>query len=118
LDGVLALYDPKRHADEIGPPRDGVTEFLKAIKRAGHTIIVFTCRRTQQVEDWLVEHNLEPNLVDYINHNPRNEELRQNPGKPVAHLYIDDRAWPNFGDPVDLAAVLDSLRERGWLEAA
>lgn len=79
-----------------GAPVHGAAEFLHALWRAGHDVVVFTCRGLEPaghdaVVRWLVEHfgdDAPPVVAE----------------KPVAHLYIDDRgfrfegAFPSMDD--------------------
>jgi len=56
-----------------------------------------------------------PGLIDYVNANPASIQMRCNPGKPIADIYIDDRAWPFCGEPIPWTQLLDDLEQRGIL---
>ncbi len=86
LDGVLNLYDGWRGADYFHPPRPGAEEFLRALAARNYRVIIFTIRWAAHVETWLDEHGLKP-YVDSVTNQ-----------KPVAHVYLDDRAICFQGD--------------------
>jgi len=90
FDGTITNYKEfKRKGifDEVLP---GCRGALKRLKDDGWTIIIFTTR----LETYLVRQYLEDNGIpfDYINSNPTNEKLDCHPFKPLADVYIDDRA--------------------------
>ncbi len=87
FDGVLAEYDGWKGHHHMGEPIEGMRELLLNLKEFGHTIIIFTTRGCNEIEEWCTKHQIP---FDYINHNPHIQG--NNPGKPVADLYIDDRA--------------------------
>jgi len=87
VDGVLADYSKGwQGAHKIGNPLPGAKEFLQRLREAGWKIILFTTRGSRFVADWCKEHGL---IYDEINDN---SSLRgENPGKPIATVYLDDR---------------------------
>jgi phosphoserine phosphatase len=86
LDGVLNLYDGWKGADYFHPPRPGAEEFLRALGESGYRVIVFTIRWAEHVEAWLREHGLQELVAEVTDK------------KPVAHVYLDDRAICFQGD--------------------
>ncbi len=86
LDGVLNLYDGWRGADYFHPPRPGAEGFLRSLAAQNYRIIIFTIRWAAHVEDWLDQHGLR-SYVDSVTNQ-----------KPVAHVYLDDRAICFQGD--------------------
>lgn len=87
FDGVLAKYDGWKGHHHMGEPIEGMRELLLSLKEFGHTIIIFTTRGCNEIHEWCEKYNM-PH--DYINHNPLLQG--NNPGKPIADFYIDDRA--------------------------
>lgn len=97
LDGTLTLYDGKfKGAEVVDEPRMDVVQAIKMLKEQGHTIIIYTTRSNEVVQKWCEEFNI---VVDYINENP--QYSNGNPGKPVADVYIDDRAYCYTGQSAD-----------------
>lgn len=86
LDGVLNLYDGWRGADFFHPPRPGAADFLRGLKNRNFRVVVFTIRWAEHVEQWLERHGLR-GFVDSVTDK-----------KPVAHVYLDDRAICFEGD--------------------
>lgn len=90
FDGVIASYqDGWEGTDKFGTMVPGTDNALKVLKEEGYTIIIFTCRKvTEALKKYLKENNI---TYDYINENP-NEPEGTNKGKPIADIYVDDRA--------------------------
>jgi len=95
LDGTLAEYDGWKGEEHFGKPRQGAKDAMQAFKQRGYEIIIFTTRgNTELVRQWLNENGI---VFDYINENPHQPE-GSNDGKPIADLYIDDRAVDARGE--------------------
>lgn len=86
LDGVLNLFDGWKGADYFHPPRPGAAEFLRSLNAQNYRVIVFTIRWAEHVEQWLEQNGLR-GYVDCVTDK-----------KPVAHVYVDDRAICFEGD--------------------
>jgi len=88
LDGTLAKQMKPYDNNKIGDPRPGAKDAMDELKEKNCTIIINTVRGNKKlVGDWLKEHEIP---YDHINENPD-----QPPGasaKPLADVYIDDRA--------------------------
>lgn len=92
FDGTLCEGD---HYPNIGPPRMKVIRYILGQQRLGASIILWTCRTgeaLQQAVDWCAQYGL---YFDAVNENEcqtfdwmKGEESR----KIFAHEYIDDRA--------------------------
>ncbi|GAB4413241.1 MAG: hypothetical protein OHK0039_19970 [Bacteroidia bacterium] len=98
FDGVLHGYSRGRQDGSIyDPPVPGASEALKALKAQGHKIYIFTTRTNkiyrkndpidheQAIKDWLAQHDIPYDRI-------------WNFGKPMADIYIDDRALGFRGD--------------------
>ena len=107
LDGVVCrLKEPGQSYAELEPV-PGALEALRALREAGHYIILYTARHMKtcggnvgQVVarqgpatlEWLARHGVEYDEIYF--------------GKPYAHLYIDDNALRFAGwDALDLEAL-------------
>lgn len=87
FDGVIATYDGFKGANHAEKPNEEVVAVIRKIKDLGHKVLIHSTRG----DDFLREY-CEKNLIpfDYINRRPDKEG--ENPGKPIAFVYIDDRA--------------------------
>lgn len=67
----------------MGPPMPGAVEALTAMVKAGHKIIIHSCRGDKRnvIRDWMTFYK-----VPY-------HEIHGNKPKPVADIYIDDKGW-------------------------
>lgn len=82
LDGVVSTEE--RVFDRpLAKPIDGAREALQGLKDAGHTIVIYTAR------GW-AEYNVTKHWLD--RHGMAYDALLM--GKPIAHVWIDDRAIP------------------------
>lgn len=88
LDGVLAQR-VEGGLDTIGPPIDGARDFLKSLEPEAD-ILIYTARLSgksgraqqrikEQIEQWLQQH-----AMPY-------HDIHTEPGKPLAHAFVDDR---------------------------
>ena len=90
FDGCIAQYVGDNAKDgEYGDVVHGASNATKVLKEEGYTIIIFTCRKdSKSLRKYLEENEIS---YDYINENPDQPD-GTNKGKPMADLYVDDRA--------------------------
>ena len=96
LDGVICTEETTFERP-LAQPLPGAKEALAQLKAAGHTVVIYTGRGWPELnatKKWLDDHGM---VYDAIHM-----------GKPIAHVWIDDRAiqfknWPD---------TLKSLEER------
>ncbi len=87
FDGTIASYaDGWEGWDVVGEPIPGALEFLKALHKAGHRIMIFSARARapegkKAIEEWIVEYGLD-DIIEGVTH----EKL------PYFSLIVDDRA--------------------------
>lgn len=86
FDGVIAKYEGFKGVDHFGEPNEVVVEAIRQLSTIGHKIIIYSTRGEESLRKYCLEHNIP---VDYFNRNPEIEG--ENPGKPIAYVYIDDR---------------------------
>ena len=90
FDGTIADYvGDKRGIENYGKVIEGAKKALAKFKAEGHVIIIYSCRN--EVEDIRTYLNDNDIIYDYINYSPRNDSQFHS-GKPVADIYIDDKA--------------------------
>lgn len=94
VDGVIADYSGGfKGPGVIGEPLPGARKFLDRLRAAGWKVIIFTTRGNDVMKQYMEQHDL---YYDEINDNP---SLRgENPGKPIAAIYLDDRGIRFNGD--------------------
>lgn len=120
FDGVIADYSSGfLGKDVFGQPLPGAAEALRQLYDDGWNIIIFTTRpNTQALRDYLYQHDIP---YDAINMNPE-QPVDSNHGKPIADVYLDDRAV-RFHDWEQAFAALREQKpmlaksERLWLSA-
>ena len=95
LDGTLAEYHGwDGEWTEIGEPLPGAWEFCRALRQAGWRIIIHTCRGDlDAVRDWL-----DANTIAYDGINATDHNAEGSSEKPIADVYLDDRAVRFEGD--------------------
>jgi|GEM_PF-887298 len=88
FDGVIGLPPGKFKGDgHENNPNHEVVGAIRQLKEVGHTIIVYSTRSTDFLKKYCEKNDIP---VDHFNVNPKFDNL--NRGKPVATVYIDDRA--------------------------
>ena len=83
LDCVLDEYI--KYTDNIPPVRSGAREFIIKLAK-DYKLILFTNRNPKQATEWLIQNNLNDYFDEVTN------------VKPIASIYIDDRAVNFQGD--------------------
>ncbi len=97
LDGVICTEEPTFERP-LAQPLPGAREALAQLKAAGHTIVVYTARgwaEYKATRQWLDDHGMSYDALHM--------------GKPIAHVWIDDRAlqFRNWSE------TLSQLAQRG-----
>ena len=96
---------------KMGEPNMKLIEALRIMKRAGHTLILWTCREGEDLDDavaWCKRRDL---IFDYVNTD--DPDIPWTPGrKIVADIYIDDRAHT----PEQFCKYYDMLRSTRVLD--
>jgi hypothetical protein len=87
FDGVIHKYTHWNSGLLNAQCIDYAPEALQSLRNLGHTIIIHTTRDEEEIKQWLETFHVP---YDYINENP--EIQGRNPGKPIADIYVDDRA--------------------------
>lgn len=87
FDGVIAKYDGFKGPDHFGEPNEAVVEAIRKLSSLGNKIIIYSTRSSADLEQYCKKHNIP---VDYFNENPEKEGPNRH--KPIAYVYVDDRA--------------------------
>lgn len=90
FDGVIHDYSKGYQGEDVfGQMIPNADVGTSVLKKNGWSIIIFTTRKkTDKLEQWLKEHNIE---YDYINENPTQPDNAS--GKIIADVYLDDRVY-------------------------
>ena len=78
------IGDHTAWSHKLNAPMPGVHEAFDAFRLSGHKILIHSCNNPGWIRQMCEEHNIRP---DYIW-----GETGLEGGKPVAALYVDDRA--------------------------
>jgi hypothetical protein len=90
FDGVISDYRGWKGKGNFAPPINGASEFLGQLRKEKWKIIIHTTRsETDKIAEFLNENKIP---YDHINFNPDNVKFGLSYGKPLADVYLDDRA--------------------------
>lgn len=91
FDGVINSYESGFVSiDNIpDPPVEGAFEFIDRLLEARFKVYIFSTRNSDPkgllaISDWMLKHGMSQSTLDM---------LHLTTGKPIAKVYIDDRAW-------------------------
>lgn len=115
LDGVICELKNGSQTYADVSPRDGAAEAIKALRKSGHEVIIYTARHMKTCGgdigkviarqgavtlEWLAKHGIEFDEIHF--------------GKPWADVYVDDNAvrffsWEGF-DPTSYKSVESTIK--------
>lgn len=111
IDGTLVHYDEWKGEENFGSMIDGASSATRKLHEKGWYIIIFSTRSNKKyISKFLIENKVE---FDSINENPNQPENAKG-GKPIADVYVDDRALCFKGDWEQ--TVEDVLNFKSWEE--
>lgn len=87
FDGVIASYSGFVAKDDIQEPNSEVVKAIELLKEKNFKILLHSTRGDEFLKKYCERFSIP---VDYINRQPHREG--ENPGKPIAFVYVDDRA--------------------------
>jgi len=87
FDSVIATYTGFVSSDHVTPPNRNVVDAIRALRDQGYKILMHSTRS----DDFLRSY-CEANGIPYDYINRRDDKRGGNNGKPVAYVYVDDRA--------------------------
>lgn len=97
FDGVLNNYNGWRGKDHLGEPREGIKDFFEELSKRFDKIIIETTRDRLAVAVWLKKHGLGKYIINIYDK------------KPIATVYIDDRAIRFNGDFKETLDELENI---------
>jgi len=87
FDGVIASYNGFIAKDNVKEPHVEVLKAIETLKKRGYKILIHSTRGDKFLQKYCEEFSIP---FDYINRHLDHEG--ENPGKPIAFVYVDDRA--------------------------
>lgn len=95
FDGVLSRYDKWNGIDDTGFVIPGAVDMVDRLIEAGYDVTVWTTRMNPEVNKGYQVQQLRKPLAKFLSQEGFNEAISiyDMPGKPIAPLYIDDRAY-------------------------
>jgi hypothetical protein len=102
FDGVLAQYHGFVAKDDVQEPNPEVLKAIHLLKEKGCKILLHSTRGDEFLKKYCKRFAIP---VDYINRRPDLEG--ENPGKPIATVYIDNRALNYHGQSAE--ELLDEI---------
>lgn len=113
VDGTLLHYDTWRGEDHFGEPIVGAVEMTRLLRQNGWHIIIHTTRGNEpKLGAYLKSKGF---AFDEINKN-KYQPAGTNKGKPIADIYVDDRAIGfrgNWGETLKEIAKFKLWYEKG-----
>ena len=86
FDGVIASYEGFVHGSHVRDPIPAVVETIRTLKNEGFEILIHSTRGDEFLKKYCEQFSIP---YDYINR--RADHYGENPGKPIAFVYVDDR---------------------------
>ena len=106
FDGVLATYNGFIAVDDIQEPNPEVVKAIHLLKEQGNKILIHSTRGDEFIKMYCEKFSIP---YDYINRRPDKEG--ENPGKPIASVYVDDHALCYRGESAEsLVAEITSFK--------
>lgn len=87
FDGVIAKYNGFVSKDDVQEPNDEVLKAIHQLKEKGYKILIHSTRGDEFLKNYCEKYSIP---IDYINRRP--DKQGENPGKPIAFAYVDDRS--------------------------
>lgn len=87
FDGVIANYSGFKGPNHAEEPIAETIKAIKMLKEKGCKILLHSTRGDNFLKDYCEKYDIP---FDYINRRPDKEG--ENSGKPIAYVYVDDRA--------------------------
>lgn len=106
FDGVIAKYVGFVSVDDIQKPNQEVVKAIRILKEQGCAILVHSTRGDAFLKNYCERFSIP---FDYINRRP--DKQGENPGKPIAYVYVDDRSICYKGEKAeDLVAEITNFK--------
>ena len=109
FDGVLSYYEGWRGIDDLGQYIPGAIDLCQQLIDAGYEVWIYTTRLNTEVNKGFTVQELRGKVAKFLNDEkfPVEVQIWDLPGKPIADMYIDDRAYRHttnaswFQDEID-----------------
>ena len=108
FDGVISRYEKYLGKGIFGSPVPGIVGVLRSLLRNNWTIIIYTTRSEEEaIRRYLEEHSVP---YHHLNFNPANARLDCSDKKPLADVYLDDRAITFDGNCTGLLEKIENFK--------
>lgn len=97
LDGVLDEYYGKYDKNSIPKIKEGAKDFVIKLSK-DYKLILFTTRNSKTAKKWLVDNNIDKYFIEITNK------------KPLASIYLDDRAINFDGDYIKTLGEIKNFK--------
>lgn len=111
FDGVIAKYSGFVSATDAQEPNPEVVKAIVMLKEQGHNILVHSTRGDEFLKNYCEKFSIP---FDYINRRP--DKQGDNPGKPIAYVYVDDRSICYRGESAESLVAEISNFKAYWEE--
>ncbi len=106
FDGTIAKYNGFVSHHDVQEPIEETIKAMRLLKEKGFRILIYTTRGNEFVKKYCEDFSIP---VDFINHNP--EMQGENPGKPIAYVYVDDSVIRYTGQSAEaLVSEVENFR--------
>lgn len=97
LDGTLAEFGEWQGRDKIGDPLPGAVQAMWTLVSSGHNVFVYTCRCSHELHAEYTEGHTVGESAAFVlawlrRHRFPHMQVYVGQGKPIADVYLDDRA--------------------------
>lgn len=106
FDGVIAQYSGFVAKDHSTEPIEETVKAIRILKEKGFKILIHSTRGDEFLKNYCEQRDIP---FDYINRRP--DKQGENPGKPVAYVYVDDRSICYTGQKAEkLVEEIDTFK--------
>lgn len=110
FDNVIHVLDDNDW-EILNKPMEGAREALIKLKSLGCEIIIHSVRSTDRIIDKQFTESQYKNMESWLNiHGIPYDSIWNHPGKPFAHIYIDDRGFRFSTWEADLDPILNIIQ--------
>ena len=87
FDGVIATYTGFKGKEDVREPVTETVKAIKMLKERDFAILIHSTRGDEFLKKYCELYDIP---YDYVNQRP--DKFGDNPGKPIAFVYVDDRS--------------------------
>ncbi len=111
FDGVIATYNGFVAKDDVKEPNTEVVKAITLLRDQGYQVLIHSTRGDEFLKRYCEQYAIP---YDFINRQPYREG--ENPGKPIAYVYVDDRAICYRGESAE-SLVSEITNFKAWWQS-